>query len=744
MGEISEAAGLLDAAIALRPAEPAVRRELGDALVATGRLAEALSWFEELAAANPNDPELRARLALVTVWSGAYAKGLERLTPLLQADFPQPILWRAFVDASSGAPRMTDEQVRLALRIAAEPIPVRGEEAQTLFLSRLAWALLREGQRTKTEAWQAEANELLDGAVKRTPHDPNARKELAGVLGAARRFKEALAIYEDLARLYPDDAELRVRLAEATLWSGDYARAVGRFEGLLQSNGDRPELWRGFVDAAAGAPSLTESQVRLALRLADRPPQFADANGEAAYLSRLAWALIRDTDKDKPDARRDRAKLLLDRAVAAAPRDPDVRRELAGVLAAAGMNEAGVSMYDGLTLTAADRLQLAGLYAASRRFPEAQAQCRAVLKEEPGDRAARELLARTTLWGGDAASALTQMQALLVEDFEQPGLWAAYVDAGAAVKEMQPVQRELALRIADRRAELRERPEEQRQPILFLSRLAWIFVREGKAAKDDALVKRAGKLLDEALALRPQQPAERRELAGVLASVGKNKQALDLLAGLEATDAADLSLRISLHAAEKDFDAAEKEARQLAAQAPDDFEAQYQLANVLSWNKKYDEALHIFEALAAKSDDPRLAPRLAEIALWSGQYDAALDRYYRLLRADWRRPELWQGYIDAASAVKTLPADPHKALILRICEAESAAQPPMDAARLGRFAWVLRRVDEPKKSVVLLKKALELDPKSRELRRGLAEALSAAEEYEEAEKQYQLLLQASP
>ena len=407
MGETPDAAGLLDEAIAMRPPEPAVRRELGDALVATGRLGEALPWFEELAAANPNDPELKTRLALVTVWAGAYAKGLERLTPILQADFRQSALWSTFVDAASGAPSMTDEQVELALRIVAEPIPAQGEEAQTLFLSRLAWALLREGRRTKTEAWQAQANELLDRAVKRTPHDSEVRKELAGVLGAARRFVEALAIYEDLARLYPGDVEIHIRLAEATLWTGDYARAVRRFEELLPSNLDRPELWRGFVDAASGAPSLTESQTLLALRLADRPaPPFADADEEAAYQSRLAWSLIRGLNKDTTDARRDKAKALLERAVGLAPHQPETRRELAGVLAAAGMNEAGVSMYDGLTLTTADRLQLAGLYAASKRFAEAQEQCRAVLKEKPTDPAARALLARTTLWGGDPTAAL--------------------------------------------------------------------------------------------------------------------------------------------------------------------------------------------------------------------------------------------------------------------------------------------------------------------------------------------------
>jgi tetratricopeptide (TPR) repeat protein len=129
--------------------------------------------------------------------------------------------------------------------------------------------------------------------------------------------------------------------------------------------------------------------------------------------------------------------------------------------------------------------------------------------------------------------------------------------------------------------------------------------------------------------------------------------------------------------------------------------------------------------------------------LWSGQYDVALDRYYRLLEHDWRQPELWQGYIDAAAAAKKLPADPHKAMLLHIYE-KLLETPSEDAAFLGRFAWTLRRVDEPKKSVALLKRAVDLDPKSREMRRQLADALSAAELYAEAEKQYQILLRSAP
>jgi tetratricopeptide (TPR) repeat protein/cellulose synthase/poly-beta-1,6-N-acetylglucosamine synthase-like glycosyltransferase len=739
MSRTVEATKLLDEAIALRPEEPAVRRELGDSLVAMGRLEAALPWFEELAAANPKDAELQVRLAQVTVWSGAYAKGLDRMGKVLKADFQQPILWPTYVDAASGAPSMTETQMELALRIAAQPIPFKDEVAQSLFVTRLAWVFIRESEHAKGDGWQNDANKLLNQALKLAARDLKARRELAGVLGAARRFKEALTLYEELAEAYPSDRELRVHVAEMSLWSGAYAKAVARYEDLLQANFDQPTLWRGYVDSASGAPSLTATQTQLVLRVAGQAPIFKDGDDEAAYLSRLAWALVRETDKDKADDEKQaKAAILLARAVALKPQDPKVRRELAGVLAAAGQSDAGLAMYEGLTLTAEDRLQLISLYAAAKRFPEAQAQCLALLKEKPNDHEGRIMLARTTLWAGDSAAALEQMQTLLAEDFEQPDLWTSFVDAASAAQEMKPAQLALALRIA-------ERPiKTQRTPVVFLSRLAWTLVREGKAAKDEKLLKRAAVLLEQAMALKPREPAERREVAGVLASLGDNKGALKLLAGLEAKGVADLALRVSLYAADKDFEAAEKAARQWVEQAPDDFEARFQLANVLSWNKQYDEAAPMFQQLAeTKPDDPRLPPRLAEIALWSGQYDLALDRYYLLLKPNWRQPDLWQGYIDAASATKQLPAEPHKAMLLQIYE-KMLETPSEDAAFLGRFAWTLRRVDEPKKSVALLKRVVEIDPKSREMRRQLADALSAAEMYAEAEKQYQILLRSAP
>ena len=82
---------------------------------------------------------------------------------------------------------------------------------------------------------------------------------------------------------------------------------LDRYESLLTADFDRPALWWGFVDAAAGAGAMTDGQVRVALAVADKTragehksdrvveafrKQGKDM-AEAPYLTRLAWVLHR-------------------------------------------------------------------------------------------------------------------------------------------------------------------------------------------------------------------------------------------------------------------------------------------------------------------------------------------------------------------------------------------------------------------------------------------------------------------
>src|SRR5262249_29673116 len=147
--------------------------------------------------------------------------------------------------AASGLARgtMTRPQVQLGLRIAARPVPESAPD-KAAYLSRLAWALQREGEHDR-------AVELLDKAVALQPKEPATRQELAGVLMAAGRAKQAIPWLEEMARAAPDDAALQVRLSQACLWGGDPLGATARLQHLLEAKFEQPELWLTYIDAAA-------------------------------------------------------------------------------------------------------------------------------------------------------------------------------------------------------------------------------------------------------------------------------------------------------------------------------------------------------------------------------------------------------------------------------------------------------------------------------------------------------------
>jgi predicted Zn-dependent protease/cellulose synthase/poly-beta-1,6-N-acetylglucosamine synthase-like glycosyltransferase len=733
MGFGFHAAQVLDEAIALHPTEPTVRRELGDVLVATGRLKEGLRWFEELVEAFPNNRDLLLRRAEVTVWAGEYARGLDRVEQVLGPNLEPRSLWHTFVDAASSAPSMSPSQTSLALRLAEQPVPVSGVTARAAYLSRLAWSLFRESDRTNTTTSLPVVNRLLDEAMRLQPPGRELRLELAGVLTAVRRYADASALYDALARDFPGDVHIRVRQAEVSLWGRDYPGSLKRFEQLWRDNVRPPRVWAGLVNAAASAKALSRSQAELVATLADQMPPLSDAAEQAQYLSRLSWALVREGKATGNREWLDRAGALLDRAVALRPAAAPVRRELAGVLSAALRHREGLQLFEGRPLELEDRFQLAVLHAGLKQFAEAEQHLQAILAQRPGDARARQWLAQVALWRGRSAEALRALQEQLQQDFHQPGLWGAYASALANAPAATPQQVELAVRIAE------QPPADDPEAVSLLTRLAWGLYCAGQRARQPQLVERAGAVAQRAVALRPREAEQRRELAGVLAALGRPQAARGLLEGLPH-DERDRPLRISLLVAEKRLDEAEAEVRRLVEQNPRDAEARLVLADVLSWNGKRDEAARIYEQLLrADADDARLPRRLAEVTLWSGDYDKALARYHELLARDWQQPDLWAGYVDAAASARELPADIHRALLVRIAE-QVAAESGRDATFLTRLGWVLRRLGEPQRSVVLLKKAVRQEPDSREVRKRLAEALQEAGDYAEAERHYDYLL----
>jgi tetratricopeptide (TPR) repeat protein/cellulose synthase/poly-beta-1,6-N-acetylglucosamine synthase-like glycosyltransferase len=866
-GDVERAAAMLDRALALRPQEPAARKELAGVLAAAGRtkealrlyeglplgpddhrrlaslcaadqdfaaaerhcrtvlkdrpddaealrqLADVLSWkkdypealelFEKLVRAAPEDKQLQTRLAEVTLWSGAHDRAMTRFEALLEARFDQPALWRGFADAAASAQQLTPSAARLASKIADRVLTEDSKDG--VLLTRLAWVLHRQKE-------AARAGALLDRAVSRRPEDPAARKELAGVLAAAGKTKAALRLYEGLTLTLDDrrqliglyaadkdfaaaerecravlkvrpedrqtlrllagvltwkkdypaalalmkqlaekdgtDRELPLRMAELLLWSGDYDKALDRFQGLLETNFDQPELWHSFVDAAASARELAPAQTALAVRIYERIA--ATGSKDAAFLARLAWLLYRGRESAK-------AASLLDQAVALKPTEPGVRRELAGTLAGVGKFRDALRMYEGLTLDPDDRYHLVGIYASAllryremldedpddkdarreseyvlgwkKTAEESVAQLQQRAGEPPGDRQLQVRAAEVTLWFGAYEKALRRFELLLEDQFDQPALWHSYLDAAASSEApFTTPQANLIVQIHGQLAESEPKVE-------YLSRLAWVLHR----LKEDAKVE---KLLDRALALKPTEPGVRRELAGVLAAAGRHEQARRLYDGLKLTFADKYRLA-ELDLAARKYDAAEKEINEILKARPEDLRAHVLLAAVYSGTKRYAEASRLYRKLLQDHPGDRSIPvRIAELALWGGDYDGALAQFQGILDRDPDQPALWKGYVDAAASATKLP-DTLRRTILHVYDRTRAAK-GTDAVFLARLAWVLRRVKEPGKSAALLEEALARQPDSRAIRQQLAEALQEKGDYDAAEKHYRILLQPPP
>ena len=112
--------------------------------------------------------------------------------------------------------------------------------------------------------------------------------------------------------------------------------------------------------------------------------------------ARLSWVLVKTDD---PAARRDAAELLR-RAVATNPTVDEVKRELAGALAAAGQFKEASDILTRIKKGTKDRLKLADLYAGGRQWELAKKELnevRADKSAKPEDvKAATRMLAKVT------------------------------------------------------------------------------------------------------------------------------------------------------------------------------------------------------------------------------------------------------------------------------------------------------------------------------------------------------------
>jgi cellulose synthase/poly-beta-1,6-N-acetylglucosamine synthase-like glycosyltransferase/tetratricopeptide (TPR) repeat protein len=162
---------------------------------------------------------------------------------------------------------------------------------------------------------------VYDHLLTIQPDNALALRGLADNLYWSHEFGKASKIYREMLNRTPKDDELRERLAETLLFDKQYQEAVQGYAALLAHDPERQHLWNGFLMAAAGSPSLREAdQATLEQIYRQR-----DRQNNVAFLTSLLNAVAKH---GKPE----QAVTLLQTLLERTPGNADLRLRLADTL----------------------------------------------------------------------------------------------------------------------------------------------------------------------------------------------------------------------------------------------------------------------------------------------------------------------------------------------------------------------------------------------------------------------------
>jgi tetratricopeptide (TPR) repeat protein len=171
---------------------------------------------------------------------------------------------------------------------------------------------------------------------------------------------------------------------------------------------------------------------------------------------------------------------------------------------------------------------------------------------------------------------------------------------------------------------------------------------------------KAHPLLTRAVALNPQRPSVRKELAGVLAALDRRVEAINLLTTPEVLATLDITELLNLAdllTAENQLDRAEAALAKVVTDKSDR-RSRLRYGSILMWNGKYARAQELLTKLAEEfPTDREVLLATAQSFLWAKDYTNALRRFTDLVAlggdpkaADaLTNPDIWRGFVDAAA-----------------------------------------------------------------------------------------------
>jgi tetratricopeptide (TPR) repeat protein len=294
-GDLEAARDLLRRAVMQQPGNVDYLYQYGRVLIELGvddntLYAEATAIGEQAIQANPNDPRGYFVKARAMDLEGDSANAV----PIGQAGLQVDRNFAPLYTALSSAYRSIDRyDVALTNSERALELDPNDPEGHRVYALALIWVGRRE-----------EALDQLEQAVGLNPNLASPYFELASMYramaiqdanGGQSEYEMAIATYEKIIAMHPDNAKAYLRLCETYTQLGDHRRGQGYCEDALSLRPEYPEAWRALGQTQypqrnyEGAIESFETCVRLE---ASRPQ--ADQEIECFYLRGLAHYYLGD------------------------------------------------------------------------------------------------------------------------------------------------------------------------------------------------------------------------------------------------------------------------------------------------------------------------------------------------------------------------------------------------------------------------------------------------------------------
>ncbi len=225
--DFNEAEKLLARAVAQRPRNSAYLYEYGRVLIELGRYDEAQELGESITEIDARDARGFALKGAALTWQGQGAVAIPILLSGLEVNPRLTALYAALARAYADTERWAD-----ALETGERGLSINADDAE--LIRSYAYALQAVGSYN-------DAINYLQRAIELRPSYLPAQFELAGLFLSRDEDQEAIDLYNRILSIDPRQARAMLRLCQAYLKVGEFARALGFCEDSVAEDGSDPQ-----------------------------------------------------------------------------------------------------------------------------------------------------------------------------------------------------------------------------------------------------------------------------------------------------------------------------------------------------------------------------------------------------------------------------------------------------------------------------------------------------------------------